>query len=90
MLAGKQNHTRIIEKKQQEPVEELKTVELVKGDASKTTMLRTTLPSTIVDDLISFLKESLDVFAWNHKDMPGIDKSIIEHCLNIYPKKKPI
>ena len=63
MLAGKQNHTRIIEKKQQELVEELKTVELVKGDASKTTMLRTTLPSTIVDDLISFLKESLDLFA---------------------------
>ena len=90
MLAGKQNHTRIIEKKQQELVEELKTMELVKGDASKTTMLGTTLPSTIVDDLISFLKESLDVFAWTHKDMPGINKSIIEHRLNIYPKKKPI
>ena len=44
-------------------MEELKTVELVKGDASETTMLRTTLPSTIVDDLISFLKESLDLFA---------------------------
>ena len=69
-------------------MEELKTVELVKGDASKTTMLRTTLPSTIVDDLISFLKESLDLFAWTHKGMPGIDESIIEHHLNIYPKKK--
>ena len=69
-------------------MEELKTVELVKGDASKTTMLRTTLPSTIVDDLISFLKESLDLFAQTHKDMLGIDESIIEHHLNIYPKKK--
>ena len=69
-------------------MEELKTVELVKGDASKTTMLGMTLPSTIVDDLISFLKESLDLFAWTHKGMPGIDESIIEHHLNIYPKKK--
>ena len=71
-------------------MEELKTVELVKGDASKTTMLRTTLPSTIVDDLISFLKESLDLFAWTHKDMPSIEESIVEHHLNIYPKKKLI
>ena len=47
-----------------------------------------TLPSTIVDDLISFLKESLDLFAWTHKDMPSIEESIIEHHLNIYPKKK--
>ena len=69
-------------------MEELKTMELVKGDASKTTTLRTTLPSTIVDDLISFLKESLDLFAWTYKGMLGIDESIIEHHLNIYPKKK--
>ena len=69
-------------------MEELKTVELVKGDASKTTMLGMTLPSTIVDDLISFLKESLDLFAWTHKDMPSIEESITEHHLNIYPKKK--
>ena len=34
---GKENHTWIVKEEQQEPVEELKTVELVEGDASKTT-----------------------------------------------------
>ena len=44
-------------------MEELKTVEIVKGEASKTSKTGTTLPSTVADDCISFLKESLDVFA---------------------------
>ena len=47
-----------------------------------------TLPSAIVDDLISFLKESLDVFAWTHEDMLGIDGSVIKHRLNVDLKKK--
>ena len=37
VFVGKENHTWIVEEDQQEPVEELKTVELVEGDASKTT-----------------------------------------------------
>ena len=53
-------------------------------------MIGTTLPSAIVDNLISFLKESLDVFAWTHEDMPSIDGSVIEHRLNVDLKKKPI
>ena len=51
-------------------------------------MIGTTLPSAIVDNLISFLKESLDVFSWTHEDMPGIDGSVIEHHLNVDLKKK--
>ena len=51
-------------------------------------MIGMTLPLAIVDDLISFLKESLDVFAWTHEDMLGIDGSVIEHRLNVDLKKK--
>ena len=39
---------------------------------------------------MKFLKKNLDVFAWNHKDMPGIDKPIIKHSLNVDSTKKPI
>ena len=53
-------------------------------------MIGTTLPLAIVDNLISFLKESLDVFAWTHDDMLGIDGSVIEHRLNVDLKKKPV
>ena len=44
-------------------MEDLKIVELVKGEAPKTSKTRTTLPSIVADNHISFLKESLDVFA---------------------------
>ena len=83
MLVGKENHTWIIEEKQQELVEELKAIELVEGDAFKTTKIGKTLPSIVADDLISFLKENLDVFAWTHKGMPSIDGSVIKHRLCI-------
>ena len=43
MLAAKENHTWMIEEKEKDKVEALKTVELVKGDAIKTTRIRTTL-----------------------------------------------
>ena len=39
---------------------------------------------------MKFLKKNLDVFAWSHEDMPGIDRRVIEHSLNIYATKKPI
>ena len=41
-------------------------------------------------DLVHFLKKSMDVFAWSHKDMPSIDPSVITHRLNVYPSFKPV
>ena len=41
-------------------------------------------------DLIHFLKKSVDVFVWSHEDMPGIDLSVITHRLNVYPSSKPV
>ncbi|KAL5555503.1 hypothetical protein UlMin_037739 [Ulmus minor] len=42
------------------------------------------------EDLIIFLREHRDVFAWSHEDMPGIDPSVIVHRLNIDPNFKPV
>ena len=39
---------------------------------------------------MTFLKENQDVFAWSHKDMPGIGLSIIVHRLNVSPSSPPI
>ena len=38
----------------------------------------------------TFLSENQDVFSWSHKDMPGIDPSIIVHKLNISPSFSPV
>ena len=44
----------------------------------------------IKKDLIRFLRKNIDVFAWSHKDIPGIDPSVIIHRLNVHPSSKPV
>ena len=41
-------------------------------------------------DLVQFLKKSIDVFAWSHEDIPSINPSVITHRLNVYPSFKPV
>ena len=41
-------------------------------------------------EIVSFLKDNLDLFAWSHEDMPGILADIIQHHLNVDPEKKPV
>jgi hypothetical protein len=39
--------------------------------------------------LVQFLQKNKDVFAWSAKDLIGVDRSFIEHKLNIDPSVKP-
>jgi len=32
----------------------------------------------------------MDVFAWSHEEMSGINPSVITHHLNVYPSSKPV
>ena len=41
-------------------------------------------------DLVQFLRKSIDVFAWIHEDTPGINPSVITHRLNVYLSSKPV
>ena len=88
MLAAKENHTWMIEEKEEDKVEALKTIELVEGEVTKMTRIGTTLSSKMKTRLVQFLKENLDVFTWSHKDMPGISPRVIEHKLKVNPEKK--
>ena len=40
--------------------------------------------------MIYFLRANQDVFTWKYEDMPGIDRNIIQHRLNINPECKPV
>ena len=42
------------------------------------------------EDLVQFLKKNIDIFAWSHEDMPGIDPSVIPYRLNVYSFSKPV
>ena len=80
----------MIEEKTPEIIEKLETIELVEGSPEKTTWIGTNLNPKTKEEIGSFLKDNLDVFAWSHEDMPGILTSIIQHRLKVDPKKKPV
>ena len=90
VLATKENHTWVIEEKEVNEMEALETVILAKDETIKTTRIGTTLSPEMRTRLVQFLKENLDVFAWNHEDMPGIPTEVIQHKLNVNPEKKPV
>ena len=90
MLAAKENHTWMIEEKEEEKVEALETVELVDGEPMKITRVGTTMSADTKKKVVQFLKENLDIFTWSHEDMPGISTEIIQHKLNVDPEKKPV
>ena len=90
VLTAKENHTWMIEEKEENKMETLKTVALTKGETTKTTRIGTTLSPEMRTKLVQFLKENLDVFAWSHEDMPGISPEVIQHKLNVNPERKPV
>ena len=90
VLAAKENHTWVIEEEGENKVEVLETVTLVEDEITKTMRIGMTLSLGMRTRLIQFLKENLDIFAWSHEDMPGISPTVIQHKLNVNPKKKPI
>ncbi|KAL5578188.1 hypothetical protein UlMin_019887 [Ulmus minor] len=73
-----------------EPVEELTEVPFFDDEPRKTCKIGSALTGQFKEDLITFLREHRDVFAWSREDMPGIDPSVIVHHLNIDPNFKPV
>ena len=87
VLATRENHKWII-RKEENKVEALEIIALVKDGTAKTTRIGTTLSPEMRTRLIKFLKENLDVFTWSHEDMLGISPKIIQHKLNVDPERK--
>ena len=48
------------------------------------------LPEGIRGAISEFLRQNLDVFAWAHLDMEGINQNIMSHSLNIDLSRKPV
>ena len=73
-----------------EPTELLEDIPLDKNNLEKYTRVGTSMEGKIKQDLVQFLKKSIDVFAWSHEDMLGIDPNVITYRLNVYPSSKPV
>ena len=80
----------MVKEESEKIAKDLEDVELVEADPSKVTKVGGELDSPIKEKIVEFLKKNLDIFTWNHEDMPSIDGKVIEHQLNVDPTKKPI
>ena len=92
MALNEQVQTMSIEERRfvAEPIEVLEDIPLEEGNPEKFTRIGTSLKEKMMQDLIQFLRKNIDVFAWSHEDMLGIDPSVITHRLNVHPSSKPI
>ena len=81
----------------EKPADEAKCEDLVKvtigDDPEKFFQIRSQLPQQEKEELIQFLKQNIDVFAWNTYEAPGVNPEFICHHLNVIPlivlKKQP-
>ena len=73
-----------------EPIEALEDISLDESNPERCTRVGVDLEEKTKQDLICFLKKSIDVFAWSHEDMLGIDPNVITHRLNVYPSSKSV
>ena len=73
-----------------EPTKALENIPLDKNNPERYTTVGANMEKKTKQDLVQFLKKSIDVFAWSHEDMPSIDPCVITHCLNVHPSFKPI
>jgi hypothetical protein len=52
------------------------------GDKPRLTFINANLDSGFRKELIKLLKQYKDYFAWDYSEMPGLDRSIVEHRFN--------
>ncbi|KAL0437526.1 UNVERIFIED_CONTAM: Transposon Ty3-G Gag-Pol polyprotein [Sesamum radiatum] len=72
-----------------EAVEELKIIDLSEN-GERTTKIGTSMRPSTEEQLIRFLKENQEVFAWTMTDLHGISPDVITHRLNVDPNAKPV
>ena len=73
-----------------EPIKTLEDIPLDENNPERYTEVRADMEKKTKQELVQFLKRSINVFALSHKGMSGIDPSVITHRLNVYPSSKPV
>jgi hypothetical protein len=69
--------------------DKLEEVDIGNGDKPRPTFISANLDSSFRKEFIKLLKEYKDFFAWDYSEMPGLDRSIVEHRLPIKPGFRP-
>ena len=69
--------------------DELQEIDIGFGDRPRSTYVSAKLDPEYKQELVDLLKEFKDCFAWEYYEMPGLDRSIVEHRLPIKPRYRP-
>jgi hypothetical protein len=69
--------------------DKLEEIDIGDGDKPRPTFISANLDSDFRGELIKLLKEYKDCFTWDNSEMPGLDRSIVEHRLPIKPGFRP-
>jgi hypothetical protein len=69
--------------------DKLEEIDIGDGDKLRPTFISANLDSSFREELIKLLKEYKYCFAWDYSEMPGLDRSIVEHRLPIKPGFRP-
>ena len=72
------------------PIEDLADLPVEDKESTKVLKIGKNLSIELREAISTFLKSNLDVFAWKHSEMEGIDPKIMCHCLNLDADKKAI
>ena len=67
----------------------LEEVDIRDEDWPRPTFISVKLDPEYKQELEKLLKEYKDCFAWEYYEMPGLDRSIVEHRLPIKPGYRP-
>jgi hypothetical protein len=70
--------------------DELEEVDIGPGDKPRPTFVSKKLRPCLRDPMIALLKEYVDCFACDYKEMPGLDRSIVEHRLPLKNGFRPL
>ncbi|GAV80976.1 hypothetical protein CFOL_v3_24435 [Cephalotus follicularis] len=78
---------RDVEPERPQPVEEVLQVPLEEGDEKKIIQVGSQLGEVEKWELITFLKNNKDVFAWSAEEVPGISPEVMVHKLSVDPMR---
>ncbi|KAI5429602.1 hypothetical protein KIW84_034250 [Lathyrus oleraceus] len=71
-------------------LENLETINLGSEDCVREVKIGALLEESFKKGLIELLREYVNVFAWSHEDMPGLDTDIVQHFLPMKPECVPV
>ncbi|GAV82548.1 hypothetical protein CFOL_v3_25999 [Cephalotus follicularis] len=79
-----------MEPERPQPVEDVVQVPLEAGNSERVFQVGSQLGEVEKGELITFLRNNRDVFAWSAEEVPGISPSVIIHKLSVDPAMTPI